>query len=129
MPHVINHPAVVAEVTAAFLQYEQALVTNDVEVLDTLFWNSPHTVRYGATENLLGFDAIQDFRNSRSPKGLARTLQHTTITTYGMDYATANTEFIKAGERRVGRQSHTWVRFAQGWRIVAAHVSWMDSIA
>lgn len=129
MSHVINQPEVLAEVTAAFKAYEQALVTNDVVVLDALFWNSPYTLRYGATENLLGYDAIQDFRNSRSPKNLARNLQHTVITCYGMDYATANTEFTKSGEARIGRQSHTWVRFTDGWKIVAAHVSWMDGTA
>lgn len=127
MEHEINLPEVVAEVTAAFARYEYALVNNDLAILDELFWNSPHTLRYGATENLIGYDTIQVFRNSRSPKNLARDLRQTVITTYGRDYATANTEFTKAGEARVGRQSHTWLRLPQGWRIVAAHVSWMDN--
>lgn len=129
MSHEINNPAVVAEVIAAFYRYEKALVTNDVAQLDILFWNNPNTLRYGATENLLSYAAIQDFRNSRSPKNLARTLKNTVITTYGTDYATANTEFTKAGESRIGRQSHTWLRLADGWKIVAAHVSWMDGVA
>lgn len=122
----INIPAVVAEVTAAFYQYEQALVGNDVAMLDTLFWQSPHTIRYGATEHLHGYAAIQAFRNQRSPAGLSRTLQKTVITTFGLDLATANTTFTRESTPRLGRQSHTWVRLPEGWRIVAAHVSWED---
>ena len=119
----INLPAVVAEVQAVFERYEQALVTNDVQVLDELFWNNPLTIRYGATENLYGYDEIQAFRAGRSAQGLARTLTRTVITTYGRDTATANTEFVRGDKR--GRQSQTWIRFPQGWRIVSAHVSMM----
>jgi len=117
----INLPDVVAEVTAAFERYEAALVNNDVAVLDELFWNSPHTVRYGATENLYGYEAIAQFRQGRSPLNLARTLQNTVITTYGQDFATANAEFVRSGKQ--GRQSQTWMRTAEGWRVVSAHVS------
>lgn len=127
MPPEINHPQTLAEVTAAFHRYEAALTSNDVEVLDELFWNSPHTLRYGATENLVGYQAIQSFRAARPSKGLARDLQETVITTYGHDYATANTTFTRPGQSRIGRQSHTWLRLPEGWRIVAAHVSWMDA--
>lgn len=119
----INIPEVVAEVTAAFARYEQALVTNDVDVLDELFWDSPHTLRYGATENLYGYAAIQAFRAGRSPAGLEREIFNTVITTYGQDMATANTEFRRAGNPRTGRQSQTWMRTPEGWRVVAAHVS------
>jgi hypothetical protein len=119
----INKPEVVAEVQAAFDRYEKALVGNDVQVLDELFWNSPLTIRYGATENLYGYDEIQAFRAGRSAQGLARTLARTVITTYGQDMATANTEFMRAGVARVGRQSQTWMRTAAGWRVVSAHVS------
>jgi hypothetical protein len=119
----INLPAVVAEVKAVFERYEQALVTNDVQVLDELFWNNPLTIRYGATENLYGYEEIQAFRAGRSAQGLARTLARTVITTYGHDMATANTEFMRAGSARVGRQSQTWMRTAAGWRVVSAHVS------
>lgn len=119
----INKPEVVAEVKTAFDRYEQALVSNDVQVLDELFWNSPLTIRYGATENLYGFDEIQAFRAGRSAQGLARTLARTVITTYGQDMATANTEFMRDGVARVGRQSQTWMRTAAGWRVVSAHVS------
>lgn len=123
----INAPGVVAEVTAAFDRYEKALTGNDVAVLDELFWNSPHTVRYGATENLHGYDRIKAFRAARSAAGLARDLRHTVITTYGRDFATANTEFTRAGNPRIGRQSQTWVRTPDGWRVVAAHVSLIDA--
>jgi len=119
----INLPEVVAEVTAVFARYEDALVMNRVEVLDELFWASPATVRYGAGENLVGIDAIRAFRKSRPSAGLARTLARTVITTFGRDFATAMTEFHRDGKAKVGRQSQTWVRFAAGWRVVAAHVS------
>lgn len=119
----INIPEVVAEVTAAFTRYEAALTSNDVAVLDELFWNSPHTLRYGVAENLHGYEAIAAFRASQGGPGFARTLKNTVITTYGRDFATANTEFRRDGGDRTGRQSHTWLRTAEGWRIVAAHVS------
>ena len=119
----INLPHILAEVQEAFDRYEQALVTNDVEVLDALFWNSPHTLRYGVTENLYGYEAIQAFRAARPAQGLARTCTHTVLTTYGEDFATANTEFQRAGVSRSGRQSQTWIRTPAGWRVVAAHVS------
>lgn len=121
----INLPAVHAEVTAVFARYEDALVNNKVEVLDELFWPSEHTVRYGVGENLHGIEAIRAFRNSRPSVGLARTLSNTVITTYGHDFATAMTEFMREGSNRIGRQSQTWARFPQGWRVVAAHVSLM----
>ena len=119
----INLPEVVAEVEAVFARYEDALVNNKIEVLDELFWHSPATVRYGVAENLVGIDAIRAFRAARPATGLARTLAATVITTFGRDLATAMTEFRRAGSDRVGRQSQTWVRFAEGWRVVAAHVS------
>lgn len=123
----INLPDIVAEVTTAFARYEKALVSNDVAVLDELFWDSPHTLRYGATENLYGYDAIRAFRAGRSAQGLARELVHTVITTYGRDFATANTEFRRAGATRTGRQSQTWLRTPEGWRVVSAHVSLLDA--
>lgn len=119
----INLPDVLVEVTAVFERYERALVGNDVAVLDELFWDSPHTLRYGATENLYGYDAIRAFRAGRPSAGLARTLGKTVITTYGRDFATANTEFFRHGSDRIGRQSQTWLRTPEGWRVVAAHVS------
>ena len=119
----INLPEVLAEVRAVFERYEDALVNNRIEVLDELFWDSPHTLRYGVGENLHGIDAIRAFRLARPAAGLARTLQNTVITSYGRDVASASTEFRREGSDRVGRQSQTWVRFAAGWRVVAAHVS------
>lgn len=122
----INLPDVLAEVTAAFVRYEAALVSNDVAVLDELFWNSPQTLRYGVGENLYGYAAIQAFRAGRPAQGLARTLLHTVITTYGHDFASANVEFQREGSSRTGRQSQTWMRTADGWRVVAAHVSLLE---
>ena len=121
----INLPEIVAEVTAAHDRYEAALVSNDVDVLDELFFESPLTLRYGATENLYGYDAIRDFRQGRSPKNLARDVTAKTVTTYGRDHAVTNIEFRRAGNDRIGRQSQTWVRMPDGWRVVAAHVSLM----
>lgn len=123
MPYVINLPEIVAEVQAVFARYEDALVHNKVEVLDALFWDSPHTLRYGATENLYGYAEIQAFRAARPSQGLARTLTKTVITTYGRDFATANCEFTREGSTKTGRQSQTWMRTPQGWRVVSAHVS------
>lgn len=123
----VNLPDVLAEVTAAFARYEHALVHNEVQALDALFLHSAHTVRYGATENLYGIDAIRAFRSARPSAGLARTLRNTCITTYGRDLATASTEFTREGSARIGRQQQTWVRTPeQGWCVVAAHVSLMD---
>jgi hypothetical protein len=119
----INIPEVVAEVTAVFARYEQAVVGNDVAVLDELFWRSPHTIRYGATELLYGYEEIAKFRAARSPAGLARTVQRTVITTFGRDFATASIHFERGG--RIGRQMQTWARMPEGWRVVAAHVSMM----
>ena len=90
-----------------------------------MFYNSPHTLRYGATENLYGYEAIQAFRASRPSKGLARERLNIVITTYGRDFATANTEFKRAGNDKIGRQSQTWLRTPEGWKVVAAHVSLM----
>lgn len=119
----INLPSVVAEVSAQFARYEKALTGNDVAVLDELFWNSPHTLRYGVTESLYGYDQIAAFRSGRPAQGLQREVLRTVITTYGHDFATANIEFRRAGSDRTGRQSQTWMRTPQGWRVVAAHVS------
>ena len=124
----INLPEVHAEVCAAFARYEDALVNNRVDVLDALFWDSPHTVRYGAGENLVGIDAIRAFRLGRPSVGLARALQRTLITTYGRDSATAMTEFTRAGTPAIGRQSQTWMRLPEGWRVVAAHVSLLAEV-
>jgi hypothetical protein len=124
----INLPDVLAEVTAQSDRYEQALVTNDVAVLDELFWDSPHTLRYGATENLYGYNAICEFRAGRPVQGLARTVLKSVITTFGLDMATVNLEFQRHGSDTTGRQSQTWLRTEQGWRVVAAHVSLLKPV-
>src|SRR5699024_317217 len=117
-------PDVLAEVEAEFARYEQALVTNDVATLDALFWEDPRTIRYGATENLYGYGEIAAFRSARPSAGLARTLSRTVITTFGKDFATASTLFVREGMKPgAGRQMQTWAKIAGRWRIVAAHVS------
>jgi hypothetical protein len=124
----IDLPEVVAEVSAAFERYEQALVTNDVATLDALFRDDPRTIRYGIGENLYGHAEIRGFRAARSPIGLARTRSRTVITTYGRDMAVAATLFYRTTmPGKVGRQMQTWLRFPDGWRIVAAHVSLIEA--
>jgi hypothetical protein len=123
----VDLPDVLAEVTAQFARYEKALVGNDVAVLDELFRADGRTLRYGVGENLYGYDAIMAFRAARSPVGLMRRTAKTVITTYGRDAAVASTLFYRETlPGRVGRQMQTWVRFAEGWKIVAAHVSIID---
>ena len=123
----VDLPDVLAEVTKQFARYEKALVSNDVAVLDALFRADPRTLRYGIGENLYGYDAIMAFRAARSPVGLMRRTAQTVITTYGRDAAVASTLFYRDSlPGRVGRQMQTWVRFPEGWRIVAAHVSIID---
>ena len=123
----IDLPEVVAEVSAAFERYEQALVTNDVDTLNALFRSDARTIRYGIAENLYGHAEIAGFRAARSPVGLMRRRARTVITTFGRDTAVASTLFYRdAASGRVGRQMQTWVRFPEGWQIVAAHVSVID---
>jgi hypothetical protein len=123
----IDIPDVVAEVRAAFERYEQALVTNDVRTLDEMFRNDPRTIRYGQSENLYGYKAIEAFRALRPSIGLTRTLSKTVITTFGRDFAMASTLFHRnTAPGKVGRMTQTWVRFADGWRIVVGHVSVID---
>jgi hypothetical protein len=123
----VDLPDVLAEVSAQFERYEKALVSNDVAVLDELFRDDARTLRYGIGENLYGHGAITAFRAARSPAGLMRRTEKTVITTYGRDTAVASTLFYRdTAPGKVGRQMQTWVRFAEGWRIVAAHVSIID---
>ncbi len=119
----INIPEVLAEVTAIFAIYEKALLGNDIEALNALFWKDARVLRYGIAENLYGHEAIAGFRAARPTIDLDRDLMNIVITTYGHDFATANTEYKRKASGRLGRQSQTWVRFPAGWRIVAAHVS------
>lgn len=122
---VINDPVALSEVTAAFARYETALMENDIAVLDALFLESQHTVRYGVGENLYGFDEIAAFRLARPGGSPPRTVRRSAITTYGRDFATTGIEFQREGGTRIGRQSQSWVRTRSGWKIVAAHVSLM----
>jgi hypothetical protein len=123
----IDLPEIVAEVRKAFDAYEVALVNNDVDALNMMFRDDPRTVRYGGAENLYGYDAIKAFRGARSPVGLGRTISKTVITTYGREFATASTLYERpSAPGKIGRQMQTWVKFPQGWRVVAAHVSLID---
>ena len=121
----LNEAGVVTEVTAAFARYEAALMANDVAVLNELFWDDGLTLRYGPAENLYGNAEIAGYRAARDASDVARRLERTIITTFGNDFATANTEFVRQSTGRRGRQSQTWVRQPEGWRIVAAHVSFL----
>ena len=123
----VDLPDVLAEVTAQFERYEKALVSNDIAVLDELFRKDQRSLRYGVGENLYGYEEIMAFRAARSPIGLGRKTDRTVITTYGRDTAVASTLFHRESlPGRVGRQMQTWVKFPEGWRIVAAHVSIID---
>jgi hypothetical protein len=117
-----NHPDVVAEVKAAIERYNKAIETGDTETLNTLFWNSPLTVRFGPTEHLFGYAEISSFRSGVWKSGPPRVIERVAITTLGRDVATTNAMFRTAGGR-ITRQSQTWARVPEGWRIVAAHVS------
>jgi hypothetical protein len=123
----IDLPEALAEVMAAFDRYEKALTTNDVAVLDDTFRVDPRTIRYGGAEILYGHEEIAAFRAARSPAGLARAISKTVITTYGRDFAVASTLFHRATmPGKVGRQMQSWVKFPDGWHVVAAHVSVID---
>jgi hypothetical protein len=123
----IDIPEVLAEVRAAFERYEKALNANDVEVLDATFWNDPRVIRYSITDNAYGFGAIHASRLARPKLDMTRTISNTVITTFGRDLATANTEFQRVESGRRGRQSQTWARMPEGWRVVSAHVSFMPT--
>ncbi len=122
----LNIPEIVAEVRTAFDRYEQALISNDTDALDALFWDNPLTIRYGLGENLYGIEAIRSFRNARSTVDLSRDLAHTVITTFGRDSGTASTLYRRRASGKTGRQMQTWIRTERGWRVVAAHVSFLD---
>ena len=121
----INLPEVIAEVCAVFVEYERALVANDIETMNALFWDEPETVRYGIAEIQHGGEAIRQWRETCAPVPASRMLHRTVITTFGSDFATVSTEFTSDETPLVGRQMQTWARLGPlgGWKIVAAHVS------
>jgi hypothetical protein len=121
-----NDPEVIAELRELYSQYERALVTNDVEKLVKMFWADPLAMRFGATENLYGYKEISEFRKARPSANLARTVTRLDIVAFGKDFASITLEFERESQR--GRQSQIWVRFPEGWRIVAAHVSLIPSL-
>ncbi len=123
----INLPEILAEVTHAFQRYETALMTNDLDALNALFWQSPLVIRFGPGQNLYGIDAINAFRTARVGGSPKRVLSNTVITTFGTDFATANTAFLRENTDIPGRQTQSWARLEQGWRIVSAHVSMLGT--
>ena len=125
---IIDQTNTLQELTLVFAEYEQALVNNDVETLDRLFWNDPRTIRYGAGENLYGFAEIQEFRNSRSPKGLNRTIKRQSITTYGDSLGCTHIEYVNLSSGKAGRQTQTWIKKDNRWLVVSAHVSWLEQM-
>ena len=120
----INNPAVLAEITRQFNRYQQAIIDNEIAVLNELFWDNTHTIRYGTGENLYGHEEIAAYRGTRDPRSVQRVVGKTVVTSYGQDAATTNIEFVRGN--RKGRQSQAWIRMPEGWRIVAAHVSYRD---
>jgi hypothetical protein len=123
----VDLPEVVAEVRQAFERYEKALVSNDVDTMTKIFRDDARTIRYGAAKNLYGSGEIKSFRSARSPVALGRTISRTVITTYGCDFAVASTLYERPSALgKIGRQMQTWVKFSEGWRVVAAHVSLID---
>jgi Protein of unknown function (DUF3225) len=119
----VNLPDVVEEVAAIFMVYQRAVDENDFETMNALFWDSPHTVRFGPNGTLIGHAAIAAFRRDRAGRVARRTLRNTVITTFGRDFAATNTESTKRDQSMVSRQSQCWARTPEGWRIVSAHVS------
>ena len=129
-PADIDRPEIVAEVRSAFEAYERALIGNDIEGLNTLFWDDGRTLRYGPRELLYSHAAIAEFRRARGPLDQRRCLANSRITAFGNDVATAHTEFVPQGGAQVGRtgrQSQTWIRTPVGWRIASAHVSFVEA--
>jgi hypothetical protein len=123
----IDLPDVVAEVQAAYDRYNKAVNAGTIGTLNNTFWKDSRTIRYGQAENLYGYQAIEGFRAAARPLAPPRTLSSTVITTYGRDFAVASTLTYRANQPgRVGRQMQTWVRFPDGWHVVAAHVSTID---
>lgn len=121
----INDPAILAEVRKMLDRYEVALTGNDVAALQSLFWDSALTVRYGAAETLYGAEAIAAFRAARPAGARPRQVLRTHVTSFGTAFATAQVEFRLEGDSALGLQSQSWVRLEAGWRIAAAHVSYI----
>jgi hypothetical protein len=127
MPLEVNRPDVVADIAAVFGRYEAALVANDVDTLDELFWHSPDIVRFGLADRQHGFGEVSAFRRSLERQTLPRELRNTVVTTIGADLALVTTEFVPHGADGVGRQSQTWLRIDGAWRVVTAHVSFLPA--
>jgi len=119
----INQPQTVAELTAVFHDYEQALMSNDLPTLDAFFWDDDRVTRYGIADRQWGIDELRAYRAATAAPNFTRRLEHLRIITIGQNLGTAQVEFIRSDSPLRGFQTQTWVRFPQGWKIVAAHVS------
>ena len=125
---IVNDPATVAEVQAAFQRYEQGLIDADAAALDELFWNSPLTIRYGDGQIQHGHAPIKAFNARRRKLGPDRALAETVVTTFGHDFATVSTLYVDVPPGKIGRQMQTWARLDGNWHVVAAHVSVVDAV-
>ncbi len=125
---IVNDPATVAEVQAAFQRYEQGLIDADAAALDDLFWNSPLTIRYGDGQIQHGHAPIKAFNARRRKLGPDRALAETVVTTFGHDFATVSTLYVDVPPGKIGRQMQTWARLDGAWHVVAAHVSVVDAV-
>ena len=123
----INDRSLVAEITALYMEYEQALCSNDIETMDRLFWDSTEVIRLGATENLYGIEEIRAFRQGRPAVNLEREILKLKVVTFDQDTASVVLEFKRVinDVDRYGRQSQMWRKFPEGWKIVFAHVSFL----
>ena len=122
----IDRPDVVAEVRAAFVAYEDALVAHDLDRLDTAFWADPRVIRYGVADAQRGPADVAEWRRDTGPVARDRVLHDTQITAFGNDVAIVWTHFTDA-LGGTGRQSQVWARVDGEWRVVAAHVSRVDT--
>lgn len=120
---LLDDAAVVAEVTDCFFAYERAFMANDVPVLTAFFWADERLTRYGIADRQLGFAEQQAYRAATPAPDFTRRLENLRIHAFGPDCAVAQVEFVRSDTALRGFQSQTWVRLAEGWRIVAAHVS------
>lgn len=120
----MSFAAVEAEVRALFEAYEDALMRNDVAAMDAAFWDSPEVVRYGVVEVQYGIDAVKRWRAEATPVPPGRAREETRVTALSPDCVLVSTLFRYPGfPDALGRQSQTWARLPEGWRIVHAHVS------
>lgn len=114
-------PEVIAEVTTAFEAYERALADDDVDAIIGFF--AAEAIRFGIADQQTGIEEQRAWRETQGGLPPGRRIKDTTIRGYGQSTAVVTTLFGYPGSSVLGRQSQTWVRLPEGWRIVHAHVS------